>query len=154
MWRNSIQSGTLPEAVLCRGRRLGAHSFVHDLVSFHFLALYSGVTSTSSRLAMTLFLRQFAALVHKNGIVLTRHWAVRSILLPFVIPYLRGNNNSNIFLFQLNLLRCFLIPVAFGIFVATAQTFLTRPNNVSNFILCQGPQSLSRAIGNGLVIPS
>lgn len=32
---------------------------------------------------------------------------------------------------QLNLLRCFLAPIAYGIFLAVAQLFLNKPNNVS-----------------------
>ncbi|KAI0321250.1 hypothetical protein OF83DRAFT_1100473 [Amylostereum chailletii] len=51
-----------------------------------------------------LFVRQFGALVWKNGIVLARH--------PL-----------------LNILRCFVLPVAYGIFLAVAQVFLTKPNN-------------------------
>lgn len=33
---------------------------------------------------------------------------------------------------QLNALRCFILPVAYGIFLAVAQIFLTKPNNVSS----------------------
>ncbi|KAH7922678.1 P-loop containing nucleoside triphosphate hydrolase protein [Leucogyrophana mollusca] len=51
-----------------------------------------------------LFLRQFAALFWKNWIVLSKH--------PF-----------------LNVLRCFLMPVGYGVFLAVAQTFLEKPNN-------------------------
>ncbi|KAJ7447207.1 hypothetical protein FB451DRAFT_1343436 [Mycena latifolia] len=53
---------------------------------------------------MALFWRQFAALFWKNWIVLSKH--------PF-----------------LNILRCFLFPVAYGIFLAVAKRFLLKPNN-------------------------
>ncbi|KAJ7655360.1 hypothetical protein B0H17DRAFT_1099089 [Mycena rosella] len=53
---------------------------------------------------MVLFWRQFAALFWKNWIVLSKH--------PF-----------------LNILRCFLFPVAYGIFLAVAKRFLLKPNN-------------------------
>ncbi|KAJ7729088.1 hypothetical protein DFH07DRAFT_218233 [Mycena maculata] len=53
---------------------------------------------------MALFWRQFAALFWKNWIVLSKH--------PF-----------------LNVLRCFLFPVAYGIFLAVAKEFLLKPNN-------------------------
>ncbi|KAH8094651.1 P-loop containing nucleoside triphosphate hydrolase protein [Cristinia sonorae] len=52
----------------------------------------------------SLFWRQFGALFRKNWIVLSKH--------PF-----------------LNLLRCFLAPIAYGIFLAVAQLFLVKPNN-------------------------
>ncbi|KDQ62888.1 hypothetical protein JAAARDRAFT_168184 [Jaapia argillacea MUCL 33604] len=51
-----------------------------------------------------LFFRQFWALCWKNWIVLSKH--------PL-----------------LNLLRCFLAPVGYGIFLAVAQLFLIKPNN-------------------------
>ncbi|KAH7911599.1 hypothetical protein BJ138DRAFT_1062831 [Hygrophoropsis aurantiaca] len=51
-----------------------------------------------------LFTRQFAALLWKNWIVLSKH--------PF-----------------LNILRCFLMPIGYGVFLAVAQTFLEKPNN-------------------------
>ncbi|EIW87313.1 P-loop containing nucleoside triphosphate hydrolase protein [Coniophora puteana RWD-64-598 SS2] len=51
-----------------------------------------------------LFLRQFTALFWKNWIILSKH--------PF-----------------LNVVRCFILPVAYGIFLAVAQTFLMKPNN-------------------------
>ncbi|KZT73392.1 hypothetical protein DAEQUDRAFT_684394 [Daedalea quercina L-15889] len=51
-----------------------------------------------------LFWRQFAALVWKNWIVLSKH------------PWL-------------NLLRCVLLPIGYGVFLAVAQLFLTKPNN-------------------------
>ncbi|KAI5121844.1 hypothetical protein M0805_003277 [Coniferiporia weirii] len=50
------------------------------------------------------FRRQFYALFLKNWIVLSKH------------PYL-------------NSLRCFILPIAYGIFLAVAQLFLTKPNN-------------------------
>ncbi|KAF7290457.1 hypothetical protein MKEN_01500200 [Mycena kentingensis (nom. inval.)] len=53
---------------------------------------------------MALFWTQFAALFWKNWIVLSKH--------PF-----------------LNILRCFLAPVAYGVFLAVAKTFLLKPNN-------------------------
>ncbi|KAF7347231.1 hypothetical protein MVEN_01478000 [Mycena venus] len=53
---------------------------------------------------MALFWRQFAALFWKNWIVLSKH--------PF-----------------LNVLRCFLFPVAYGVFLAVAKRFLIKPNN-------------------------
>ncbi|KAF8215745.1 hypothetical protein K438DRAFT_1901600 [Mycena galopus ATCC 62051] len=53
---------------------------------------------------MGLFWRQFAALFWKNWIVLSKH--------PF-----------------LNVLRCFLFPVAYGVFLAVAKRFLLKPNN-------------------------
>ncbi|KAJ6601121.1 hypothetical protein DFH09DRAFT_1020416 [Mycena vulgaris] len=53
---------------------------------------------------MALFWRQFAALFWKNWIVLSKH--------PF-----------------LNILRCFLFPVAYGVFLAVAKRFLLKPNN-------------------------
>ncbi|KAG1742779.1 uncharacterized protein EDB91DRAFT_297988 [Suillus paluster] len=52
----------------------------------------------------SLFLRQFAILCWKNWIVLSKH----SLL---------------------NILRCLLLPVGYGIFLAVAQTFLLKPNN-------------------------
>ncbi|CAL1693884.1 unnamed protein product [Somion occarium] len=51
-----------------------------------------------------LFWRQFGALFWKNWIVLSKH------------PWL-------------NILRCFILPVAYGIFLAVAQIFLNKPNN-------------------------
>ncbi|KAF7436184.1 hypothetical protein PC9H_003010 [Pleurotus ostreatus] len=51
-----------------------------------------------------LFWRQFGILFWKNWIVLSKH------------PVL-------------NLVRCFILPVAYGIFLATAQLFLIKPNN-------------------------
>ncbi|KAI0714652.1 P-loop containing nucleoside triphosphate hydrolase protein [Earliella scabrosa] len=51
-----------------------------------------------------LFYRQFAALFWKNWIVMSKH------------PWL-------------NVLRCFLMPIAYGIFLAVAQLFLSKPNN-------------------------
>ncbi|CAK5265997.1 unnamed protein product [Mycena citricolor] len=53
---------------------------------------------------MHLFWRQLLALIWKNWIVLWKH--------PF-----------------LNVLRCFLFPVAYGIFLAVAKQFLLKPNN-------------------------
>ncbi|KAH9948219.1 P-loop containing nucleoside triphosphate hydrolase protein [Amylocystis lapponica] len=53
---------------------------------------------------MALFLRQFWALVWKNWIVLAKH------------PWL-------------NVLRCFVLPIAYGMFLAYAQLFLDKPNN-------------------------
>ncbi|PFH49786.1 hypothetical protein AMATHDRAFT_4551 [Amanita thiersii Skay4041] len=53
----------------------------------------------------SLFWRQFKALFWKNWIVLSKH--------SF-----------------LNLIRCFILPVAYGIFLATAQLFLNKPNNL------------------------
>ncbi|KAJ6520555.1 hypothetical protein C8R45DRAFT_1121130 [Mycena sanguinolenta] len=53
---------------------------------------------------MALFWRQFTALFWKNWIVLSKH--------PF-----------------LNFLRCFLFPVAYGVFLAVAKRFLLKPNN-------------------------
>ncbi|KZV77822.1 hypothetical protein EXIGLDRAFT_634875 [Exidia glandulosa HHB12029] len=51
------------------------------------------------------FLRQFWALFKKNWIVLSKHWV-------------------------LNLLRCFVLLVAFGVFLGVAQVFLIKPNNL------------------------
>ncbi|OJT08332.1 ABC transporter A family member 3 [Trametes pubescens] len=51
-----------------------------------------------------LFFRQFAVLFWKNWIVMSKH------------PWL-------------NILRCFIMPIAYGIFLAVAQIFLTKPNN-------------------------
>ncbi|KIJ66518.1 hypothetical protein HYDPIDRAFT_174588 [Hydnomerulius pinastri MD-312] len=51
-----------------------------------------------------LFFRQFAALFWKNWIVLSKHKL-------------------------LNFLRCFLLPIGYGVFLAVAQTFLEKPNN-------------------------
>ncbi|KAJ7508422.1 hypothetical protein B0H11DRAFT_2304369 [Mycena galericulata] len=53
---------------------------------------------------MALFWRQFAALFWKNWIVLSKH--------SF-----------------LNVLRCFIFPVAYGVFLAVAKDFLLKPNN-------------------------
>ncbi|KAF5346171.1 hypothetical protein D9758_009923 [Tetrapyrgos nigripes] len=62
-------------------------------------------SSSSSSLSMSsLFWRQFRALFRKNWIVLGKH--------PL-----------------LNILRCFLLPVAYGVFLAVAQLFLIKPNN-------------------------
>lgn len=74
------------------------------------------------------FRRQFRALFVKNWIVLSKH--------PFVscaVPsdYVCGEL-SIISSFQLNLLRCFLMPIGFGVFLAVAQLFLNKPNNVSS----------------------
>lgn len=33
---------------------------------------------------------------------------------------------------QLNIIRCFVLPVAYGIFLAVAQLFLFKPNNVGS----------------------
>ncbi|KAG1779604.1 hypothetical protein EV702DRAFT_965686 [Suillus placidus] len=52
----------------------------------------------------SLFLRQFTRLCWKNWIVLSKH--------PL-----------------LNILRCLLLPIGYGIFLAVAQTFLVKPNN-------------------------
>ncbi|KIK34697.1 hypothetical protein CY34DRAFT_621910, partial [Suillus luteus UH-Slu-Lm8-n1] len=54
--------------------------------------------------AGSLFLRQFTALCWKNWIVLCKH--------PL-----------------LNILRCLLLPIGYGIFLSVAQTFLLKPNN-------------------------
>ncbi|THH01206.1 hypothetical protein EW026_g1452 [Hermanssonia centrifuga] len=51
-----------------------------------------------------LFWRQFGVLCWKNWIVLSRH------------PWL-------------NILRCFLLPIGYGVFLAVAQIFLNKPNN-------------------------
>ncbi|OSD01210.1 P-loop containing nucleoside triphosphate hydrolase protein [Trametes coccinea BRFM310] len=51
-----------------------------------------------------LFFRQFGVLFWKNWIVMSKH------------PWL-------------NILRCFIMPVAYGIFLAVAQLFLNKPNN-------------------------
>ncbi|TDL26396.1 P-loop containing nucleoside triphosphate hydrolase protein [Rickenella mellea] len=51
-----------------------------------------------------LFYRQFRALLVKNWIVLSKHPVINS-------------------------LRCFIIPIAWGAFVAYAETFLVKPNN-------------------------
>ncbi|KAI0830875.1 P-loop containing nucleoside triphosphate hydrolase protein [Trametes gibbosa] len=51
-----------------------------------------------------LFFRQFGVLFWKNWIVMSKH------------PWL-------------NILRCFIMPVAYGIFLAVAQIFLNKPNN-------------------------
>ncbi|KAG8772781.1 hypothetical protein FRC16_005555, partial [Serendipita sp. 398] len=52
-----------------------------------------------------LFFRQLGALVWKNWIVLSQHWF-------------------------LNLLRCLVLPIGFGVFLATAQLFLIKPDNL------------------------
>ncbi|KAF9225247.1 P-loop containing nucleoside triphosphate hydrolase protein [Gyrodon lividus] len=51
-----------------------------------------------------LFFRQFAALFWKNWIISSKHKL-------------------------LNFVRCFLLPIGYGVFLAVAQTFLTKPNN-------------------------
>ncbi|KAM5535265.1 hypothetical protein V8D89_011071 [Ganoderma adspersum] len=51
-----------------------------------------------------LFFRQFWALFSKNWIVMSKH------------PWL-------------NVIRCFIMPIAYGIFLAVAQIFLNKPNN-------------------------
>ncbi|KAI0789486.1 P-loop containing nucleoside triphosphate hydrolase protein [Abortiporus biennis] len=51
-----------------------------------------------------LFWRQFGVLFWKNWIVLSKH--------PI-----------------LNILRCFILPIAYGVFLAVAQIFLNKPNN-------------------------
>ncbi|KAG1886233.1 hypothetical protein F4604DRAFT_1675882 [Suillus subluteus] len=56
------------------------------------------------RVTGSLFLRQFIILCWKNWIVLSKH----SLL---------------------NILRCLLLPIGYGIFLAAAQTFLVKPNN-------------------------
>ncbi|TFK69908.1 P-loop containing nucleoside triphosphate hydrolase protein [Pluteus cervinus] len=53
---------------------------------------------------MSLFWRQFVALTWKNWIGLSKH--------PWV-----------------NIIRCFLLPVGYGVFLAVAQIFLARPND-------------------------
>ncbi|KAF8634881.1 hypothetical protein AX15_000635 [Amanita polypyramis BW_CC] len=67
-----------------------------------------------------LFWRQFGVLFWKNCIVLSKHPIVRRNL-SFLGPYRKTH--------QLNLLRCFVLPVAYGVFLATAQLFLAKPNN-------------------------
>ncbi|KXN84990.1 ABC transporter A family member 2 [Leucoagaricus sp. SymC.cos] len=52
-----------------------------------------------------LFWTQLRALTWKNWIVLSRHWF-------------------------LNIIRCFILPVAYGAFLATAQMFFNKPNNL------------------------
>ncbi|KAG2341981.1 hypothetical protein BDR05DRAFT_1060572, partial [Suillus weaverae] len=52
----------------------------------------------------SMFLRQFTILCWKNWIVLSKH----SLL---------------------NILRCLLLPIGYGVFLAVAQTFLVKPNN-------------------------
>lgn len=54
---------------------------------------------------MRVFCRQFRALVRKNWIVVSNHWF-------------------------LNILRCFVLPIAFAFFFAYASEFLSRPNNL------------------------
>jgi len=51
-----------------------------------------------------LFFRQFWALCRKNWIVLSKHWF-------------------------LNLLRCLAFPIAYGVFLSQAGSFLSKPNN-------------------------
>ncbi|PIL31168.1 ATP-binding cassette transporter [Ganoderma sinense ZZ0214-1] len=51
-----------------------------------------------------LFFRQFWALFRKNWIVMSKH------------PWL-------------NVIRCFIMPIAYGVFLAVAQIFLNKPNN-------------------------
>ncbi|KAI1786826.1 hypothetical protein LXA43DRAFT_752479 [Ganoderma leucocontextum] len=51
-----------------------------------------------------LFFRQFWALFWKNWVVMSKH------------PWL-------------NILRCFIMPIAYGVFLAVAQIFLSKPNN-------------------------
>lgn len=51
-----------------------------------------------------LFWIQLRALIWKNWIVLSKHWFF-------------------------NLIRCFILPIAYGAFLATAQLFLQKPNN-------------------------
>ncbi|KAH7886313.1 hypothetical protein F5I97DRAFT_2027968 [Phlebopus sp. FC_14] len=51
-----------------------------------------------------LFFRQFAALFWKNWIILSKHKLLNSI-------------------------RCFLLPIGYGVFLSVAQTFLVKPNN-------------------------
>lgn len=76
-------------------------------------------------LAGGLFFRQFWALFVKNWIVLSKH--------PFVSATAQMCTWLPLISRQLNLLRCFIVPVAYGIFLAVAQTFLVKPNNVSDF---------------------
>ncbi|KAG9077470.1 hypothetical protein FRC06_008894, partial [Ceratobasidium sp. 370] len=52
-----------------------------------------------------IFWRQFRALVRKNLIVVGNHWL-------------------------LNVLRCFVLPIAFAFFFGYASEFLSRPNNL------------------------
>ncbi|KAF9444036.1 P-loop containing nucleoside triphosphate hydrolase protein [Macrolepiota fuliginosa MF-IS2] len=54
---------------------------------------------------VALFWIQLRALIWKNWIVLSKHWF-------------------------LNVIRCFILPVAYGAFLATAQIFFNRPNNL------------------------
>ncbi|KAG8699217.1 hypothetical protein FRC08_005432, partial [Ceratobasidium sp. 394] len=54
---------------------------------------------------VNIFWRQFRALVRKNLIVVGNHWL-------------------------LNILRCFVLPIAFAFFFAYASEFLSRPNNL------------------------
>lgn len=68
-----------------------------------------------------LFWRQFCALFVKNWIVISKH------------PFVRLNSSSLIKtdrVCQLNALRCFIAPIAYGVFLAEAQFFLNRPNDV------------------------
>ena len=85
-----------------------------------------------------LFFRQFWALFWKNWIVMSKHPWVRPTCIPRN-PHpracidcacqcvWRGAGAS----VQLNVLRCFIMPIAYGIFLAVAQIFLNKPNNVS-----------------------
>ncbi|THH18622.1 hypothetical protein EW146_g2403 [Bondarzewia mesenterica] len=68
-------------------------------------------SESRTRSMASLFVRQFTALFWKNWIVLAKH------------PWL-------------NILRCFVLPIAYGIFLAVAQVFLNRPNSygVGSFI--------------------
>lgn len=86
------------------------------------------------------FWRQFRALFWKNWIVVSKHPFV--CVLYWIICQL-------LTVFQLNILRCFIFPVAYGIFLAVAQLFLSKPNNVS---LCSC-KSLSNAHQYGIGQP-
>lgn len=73
-----------------------------------------------------LFWLQLRALIWKNWIVLSHHSFVR----PFKLVLVSAAHVILTSPFQLTLLRCFILPIAYGAFLATAQIFLNRLNNV------------------------
>ena len=73
-----------------------------------------------------LFWIQLRALIWKNWIVLSKHWFVS--VHPFLVEF-----SSNFF--QLNLIRCLILPIAYGAFLANAQLFFQKPNNVRYSVL-------------------
>jgi len=64
-----------------------------------------------------------------------------------VDPLLVLWHNNNISHFQLNLLRCLLIPVVYGVYLVIAQNFLIKSNDVSIVLPRQSPGFPGESVG-------